>query len=76
QVKHHGRPWSIRVTLPPLGALFFKGIVVPPEELPPRPSTELELTEELTENAWPDTPAKHPRHLPTVLPPPAGSHME
>jgi 1,4-alpha-glucan branching enzyme len=70
RVRHHGRPWSIRVTLPPLGALFFKGVEVPPEEPPPRPSTELELSEELTERAWPDTPAKHPRHQPTLLPPP------
>lgn len=69
RVEQHGRRWSIRATLPPLGALFFKGVDVPPEEPEPRPSTELELTEELTESAWPDTPAKHPRHTPTLLPP-------
>jgi 1,4-alpha-glucan branching enzyme len=76
QVRHHGRPWSIRLTLPPLGALFLKGVEVPPAEPPPRPSTELELTEELNERAWPDTPAKHPRHQPTLLPPPPGGTEE
>lgn len=70
KVEKHGRKWSMFVTLPPLSAIFFKGVDVPPEGPAPRPSTELELTEELTEQAWPDTPAKHPRHQPTILPPP------
>jgi len=68
--RHHGRRWSLQLTLPPLSALFFKGVDPPDEELEPRPSAELELIDDLTEGAWPDTPAKHPRHAPTMLPPP------
>jgi 1,4-alpha-glucan branching enzyme len=74
--EHHGRPFHLRLTLPPLAALFFEGVEPPPAR-PPQPTpSELELSEELSEQAWPDTPARQPRHTPTLLPPPQGAPPE
>ncbi|RYE90912.1 MAG: 1,4-alpha-glucan branching protein GlgB, partial [Myxococcales bacterium] len=56
---HHGRAWSLSLTIPPLAALFFKGVEPPTAEELARTAAELELDESLT--SWPDTPAGTPR---------------
>jgi 1,4-alpha-glucan branching enzyme len=63
-VEHHGRPFSIELSLPPLGALIFKGL--DPAAPGPAKSSPVDVLADL---GWPVTPAGRPSHASTLMPP-------